>query len=264
MVRGIESFREWFRGYEEQYAIIGGTACDLLMAEEGLEFRATKDIDLVLIIEAVDAAFGRKFWEYIVAAGYEHRNKSTGKPQFYRFTNPKSREYPAMIELFTRKPDAVIIPEDSTLSPLPMDEDISSLSAILLNKDYYELLKQGRVRVAGITILDAPYLIPFKARAWMDLADRKAEGKQVDSRNIRKHKNDVFRLTELLDSNQKPLPFLPDTVKADMRDFTVRMASENVDLKQLGIYDKTKETILDELRFIYSKVQRNYKIMPYD
>jgi len=24
MVRGIESFREWFRGHEEQYVIIGG------------------------------------------------------------------------------------------------------------------------------------------------------------------------------------------------------------------------------------------------
>ena len=39
MVLGIETFREWFRGYEDHYAIIGGTACDLLMAEEGLDFR---------------------------------------------------------------------------------------------------------------------------------------------------------------------------------------------------------------------------------
>ena len=31
------------------------------MTEEGLDFRATKDIDLVLIIEAVDANFGKKF-----------------------------------------------------------------------------------------------------------------------------------------------------------------------------------------------------------
>ncbi len=69
MVRGIESFREWFRGYEEQYAVIGGTACDLLMVDEGLDFRATKDIDLVLIIEAVDAAFGRRFWEYNLQRG---------------------------------------------------------------------------------------------------------------------------------------------------------------------------------------------------
>ena len=65
MVTGIESFKEWFKGNESQYAIIGGTACDILMTEEGLDFRATKDIDLVLIIEAVDAAFGRKFWDYV-------------------------------------------------------------------------------------------------------------------------------------------------------------------------------------------------------
>ena len=132
MVRGIDSFREWFRGHEEQYAIIGGTACDLLMSDEGLDFRATKDIDIVLIIEAVDAAFGKRFWEYVVAAKYEHRNKSTGEPQFYRFTNPKTKDYPTMIELFTRKPDAIVLPDDAVLSPLPIDDDTSSLSAILL------------------------------------------------------------------------------------------------------------------------------------
>lgn len=80
MVIGIDSFKEWFKGSEEQYAIIGGTACDILMTEEGLDFRATKDIDLVLIIEAVDANFGKKFWE---------------------------------IELFTRKLDAIQLPEDA-------------------------------------------------------------------------------------------------------------------------------------------------------
>lgn len=251
MVRGIESFREWFQGYEEQYTIIGGTACDLLMTSEGLNFRATKDIDLVLIIEAVDIVFGKRFWEYIVAAGYEHRNRSTGEPQFYRFTNPQSREYPAMIELFTRKQEGIILPEDAKLSPLLMDEDVSSLSAILLDDDYYKFLRRGRIRVAGVTVLDAPYLIPFKAKAWLDLSDRKAAGELVDGRNIRKHKNDVFRLTELLDRNQGLLPYLPDTIKADMQDFAKRMIPEPVDLKQLGIYDRTKEAILDELRSIY-------------
>ena len=72
MVTGIDSFKEWFKGGEEQYAIIGGTACDILMTEDGLDFRATKDIDLVRSIEAVDANFGKKFWEYVKQAGYEH------------------------------------------------------------------------------------------------------------------------------------------------------------------------------------------------
>ena len=147
MVTGIDSFKEWFKGSEEQYAIIGGTACDILMTEEGLDFRATKDIDLVLIIEAVDANFGKKFWEYVKQAGYEHCNKSSGVPQFYRFSHPITNQYPAMIELFTRKLDAIQLPEDAVLTPLPMDEDISSLSAILLDDDYYEFLKQGKVTV---------------------------------------------------------------------------------------------------------------------
>ena len=98
MVTGIESFKEWFKGNESQYAIIGGTACDILMTEEGLDFRATKDIDLVLIIAAVDVAFGRKFWDYVKQAEYEHCNKSSGVPQFYRFSHPTSNRYPAMSE----------------------------------------------------------------------------------------------------------------------------------------------------------------------
>ena len=173
------------------------------MTEEGLDFRATKDIDLVLIIEAVDANFGKKFWEYVKQAGYEHCNKSSGVPQFYRFSHPISNQYPAMIELFTRKLDAIQLPEDAVLTPLPMDDDISSLSAILLDNDCYEFLKQGKVVVDGVTVLDAAYLIPFKAKAWMDLTDRKAAGEHVDSKNIKKHKNDVFRLTELIDPTAK-------------------------------------------------------------
>lgn len=251
MVRGIESFREWFRGYEEQYAIIGGTACDLLMTDGGLDFRATKDIDLVLIVEAVDAKFASRFWEYVAAAGYEHRNKSTGTPQFYRFTNPQSRDYPTMIELFTRRPDAMVLPDDAVLTPLPIDEEISSLSAILLNDEYYDFLKNGRIRVSDVTILDTPYLIPFKAKAWIDLSDRKAAGEIVDSKNIRKHKNDVFRLTELLDENQEPLNDMPAAVREDMQTFFERMEAEEVDPKQLGIRGKTKESILDQLRGIY-------------
>ena len=42
MVTGIESFKEWFKGNESQYAIIGGTACDILMTEEGFRLPCNK------------------------------------------------------------------------------------------------------------------------------------------------------------------------------------------------------------------------------
>lgn len=147
MVNGLTKFKENFQEFENQYVIIGGTACDLIMEHEELPFRATKDIDIVLIVESITVEFGRKFWEYLKEAGYEHLNKSTGNAQFYRFTKPKSREYPYMIEIFSRNPDFVILEDDAILTPLPIDDEISSLSAILLNEEYYELLKVGQVIV---------------------------------------------------------------------------------------------------------------------
>lgn len=248
MVTGIEKFKEWFRGYEDHYAIIGGTACDLLMSEEGLTFRGTKDIDLVLIVEAMTPEFGIHFWEFIREAGYEHRNKSTGQQQFYRFTKPAQKDYPYMIELFSRKSDAIRLPEDAVLTPLPMDDDISSLSAILLDEDYYQLLRTGTTIIDGITVLDAAFLIPFKAKAWLDLTRRKVNGEEVDSRNIRKHKNDVFRLFALLNPSTKVT--VSEAIQADMRTFLAAMHEESIELKQLGIR-REKDDILSILTEIY-------------
>jgi len=250
MVLGIERFKEWFRGYEDHYAIIGGTACDLLMAEEGLDFRGTKDIDLVLIVEAINPEFGRRFWEFVRSAGYEHRNKSTGQPQFYRFSHPTEAGYPFMIELFSRRVDAIVLPEDAVLTPLPLDEDISSLSAILLDDNYYQLLRSGTVVVDGVTVLGAAHLIPFKAKAWLDLTARKANGENADSKNIRKHKNDVFRLSALLTPNTQIM--VNQTVWNDMQAFLIAMQTEPVDTKQLGITRKKDDIlkIMGEYYFI--------------
>lgn len=249
MVTGIDRFREWFRGYEDQYAIIGGTACDLLMSEDGMDFRATKDIDLVLIVEAITPDFGRQFWQFVKTAGYEHRNKSTGLPQFYRFSHPTAAGYPFMIELFSRRAEAINLPDDAVLTPLPMEDDISSLSAILLDDDYYELVRSGTVVVDGVNVLDAAYLIPFKAKAWLDLTQKKAAGQSVDSKNIRKHKNDVFRLSALL--TQQSNVVVTESVLADLRAFLVAMQEETVDLKQLGVI-RDKATIIADIMRIYS------------
>lgn len=51
MVTGMETFREAFKGYEDCYTIIDGTACDILMGKANLNFRATRDIDMILLIE---------------------------------------------------------------------------------------------------------------------------------------------------------------------------------------------------------------------
>lgn len=214
-----------------------------------MDFRATKDIDLVLIVEAITPDFGRQFWQFVKAAGYEHRNKSTGLPQFYRFSHPTAAGYPFMIELFSRRAEAINLPDDAVLTPLPMEDDISSLSAILLDDDYYELVRNGTVVVDGVNVLDAAYLIPFKAKAWLDLTQKKAAGQSVDSKNIRKHKNDVFRLSALL--TQQSNVVVTESVLADLRAFLAAMQEESVDLKQLGVI-RDKATIIADIMRIYN------------
>lgn len=199
MVKGLEIFRRHFEGYADQFILIGGTAATLAMEEAGLEFRATKDLDIVLHIEALQPAFGRTFWEFVAKGAYEIREASdTGKPVLYRFQKPAEAAYPFMLELFCRSPDGIHLAEASRLTPIPLDEAVSSLSAILLDDAYYRFILDGRRELDGLSWIGEDRLIPLKAHAWLDLSERKARGESVDSRNIRKHANDVIRLSQLL------------------------------------------------------------------
>lgn len=173
--------------------------CDSILGAEEMEFRATKDIDIVLIIEAMTVEFGKRFWEYIKEGEYEHRNKSTGSQQFYRFEKPKSKEYPHMTEIFSR-------------------------------------------RVA---------FMPFKAKAWLDLNARKQQGEDADGKNIRKHKNDIFRLTSLLSAEGSEIS-LSEEIKADMRQFLAALETENVDLKSLGIKGSSQRKRMDIMYSCYN------------
>jgi len=85
VVRGLNVFRSWFAAHADEFVLIGGTAATLALEEAGLEFRATKDLDIVLHVEALTPRFGEAFWRFIDAGGYEiHQAADTGRPVFYR------------------------------------------------------------------------------------------------------------------------------------------------------------------------------------
>ena len=137
MVHGLEKFKEYFENHTSQYVFIGGTACDIIMDDLGATFRATKDLDMVLILEALDSSFGETFWQFIEDGGYEYREKGTGKNQFYRFTEPKDSSFPKMIELFSRLPYDFRLSFDRGLTPIHIDDSIVSLSAVCVNLKLY-------------------------------------------------------------------------------------------------------------------------------
>lgn len=249
MVHGLEKFKEYFGDYTSQYVFIGGTACDLLMDELGAPFRATKDLDMVLIIEALSSSFGETFWKFIEDGGYKHREKSESEHQFYRFTEPKDSSFPKMIELFSKKPSNMELKFDTGLTPIHIDESIVSLSAILLNDVYYDSLVKGKRTVDGYSVIEIETVILFKIKAWLDLKKRKEVGAKVDSKNIRKHKNDIFRLL----SNVVPSSKVEtaEEIQKDIIEFTEMIINDKPDLKNLEITATDLYELLDLLRSIF-------------
>ena len=225
MVRGLQIFRDHFRDFKESFVIIGGTACDRLFAEQAIPFRVTKDVDMVLVIETLDDAFVRRFWEFIKAGNYRKQQRSE-KRQYYRFQNPASAGYPDMLELFSRRLEQMDIGAGQTITIIPAGEDLSSLSAILMDNAYYELIKGTKTILDDLPIVHASGLIPLKARAWLDLTERKANGERIKEQDIKKHRNDVFRLSLII---VDPPFVLADSIRLDLQRF---IASFPLDSKE--------------------------------
>ncbi len=250
MVKGIEIFEKHFAGQQGKYVLIGGTACDLAMDEAGLQFRATKDLDMVLILEMLDEEFFHVFWNFIEQGKYKNRQKSTGKNLFYRFYDPENSKFHYMLELFSRIPDFISTPYEGQIVPVPAAEDIASLSAILLDDSYYGFIRGGIVMKGTISFLSPEYLIPLKAKAFLDLSERKSSGDSIDSKDVNKHRNDVFRLHRLLTPETKIE--LPLKLIADMNMFINRVSAQDIAISEFGIKEQALEDIINNLKNIYS------------
>ena len=225
MVRGLDTFAAFFTGDEARYVLIGGVATQLVLGEAGLPARATRDLDIVLCVEALDAAFGEKLWAFIRAGGYEVRQEGVEGRRFYRFAKPADPAYPAMLEFFAREPGRLPLAADAHLTPVPFDQQVESLSAILLDQDYYDFLHAHTRHLAGVRVVTEPALIGLKARAWLDLTARKAANSDaVDSRHIGKHRSDVLRLSQLLSPDDRIE--VAEAIRADVARFCRQVAPD--------------------------------------
>lgn len=230
MVRGLDIFKHHFKDYSGNYVIIGGTACDIAIDMVGLTPRATKDIDIILVVEALSSDFVEHFWNFIKEGNYEVKEKSEEDRKYYRFLKPQNEEYPFQLELFSRIPDLIDLKENSHLIPIPVDTEISSLSAILMNDDYYNFTTKNSQIRGEIHLANPEALICLKAKALLDYKTRKENGENVDDRQLRKHRTDVFRLLLLLSPEDKFI--IPNSIKIDLKEFA-EAVKENLPDKQI-------------------------------
>lgn len=207
---------------------------------------------MVLIVDAKRyVEFGKIFWDFIKEGQYTCGEQKRAKTGFYRFTDPQVG-YPSMIELLSKSPDPLVIPGD--VRRVSIAEDISSLSAIILDESYYNLLSEGCEVLDGVRVLKPEYLILYKMKARMNLKESKEKGEHVNTDDYRKHKNDVFRLLSLLSADLRIT--LPEKIQHDVEAFLDSMKEEVIDSQILGD-GMTKEEALDMLRKIFSGNPQN-------
>ena len=90
----------------------------------------------------------------------------------------------------------------------------------------------------------------FKIRAWLDLTERLEAGEQIDSKTVKKHKNDIFRLLINVDPSRKIA--VEDRINEDILRFLEKIKIDQPDLKHLGIRTVTIEELLDRIRELFT------------
>jgi hypothetical protein len=254
MVRGLEKFREYFKDFKEKYVLIGGTACDLWFADAGAEFRATNDFDVILVVEALDKEFFSVFWQFIKDGGYKDKQNEPKERKYYRFANPADDAYPKQIELFSRIPGGFDLRGNVHLTPVPAQDEFSSLSAIIMDDVFYNFVKLNTSEIGGLSLINIPGLICLKAKAYQELNGRKNNGADVDDRDIRKHRNDVIRLLTIISDENKIT--VPEEIKKVLKYYLSELVVNPPDYSALQ-KDLRKKGILITLRSEFIITQFN-------
>ena len=204
MVSGLVKFRESFAGFSDNFVIIGGTACDEVLSGTEMTPRATLDIDIVVIVENMTQDFALAFWNFIREGGYQpgKRKNQDGSLKYVLYSFDKGRPgFPVKIELLARHNE--VFEKAAHIEPLPIYGDVSSLSLIILDENYYTLTVGNSFISGGLRYASPIALMALKVRAFLNLLADRANGKEINSKDISKHRNDVIKLAAITPGTER-------------------------------------------------------------
>ena len=187
----IEKLLSFLHDNKDSYFVIGGHAAAVHFENAGLEFRITKDFDIVLVTKLDDSDFSKQIAKFLIEGGYENRYRNEKKTA-YRFENPKSADFPMIIEFFVEEgkfPESL----DKRLAKLDIEVNEEKISAIVLNSDVYEFAKRHVIYDYDLPIVDKKCLIALKSYAYFQNLELYNE-KKVKSDDYLKHKKRRFQI----------------------------------------------------------------------
>ena len=196
MVKGFDKFKQFFAPHSESFIVIGGTAMQLHGEDGGFTPRVTQDIDILVIVERMSSDFTSAFHAFLREGGYEcymaKNQDGADKPRFYRFIKPKNEAFPTRIELLSSP--LLPPPEGMSYMSLP-DEPEESMSAIVLDRTYYEFARANTTAINGVPCLNRDALMVFKSVAYLNLINEyETTGNQLRLHDSKKHRKDVLAL----------------------------------------------------------------------
>ncbi len=194
---GFDHFCNFLKGLENHYVIIGGGAAAILMADGGLEFRSTKDVDFIVLGRSDDLI--TRILTYVRDGGYKTKEATEGHPRYFRFREPSKQECPHYIEIFARNELNLNLEDGQYIIPVK-NELAERLSAILLDDEYFELIKKNiTYSASGIPLINALANICLKARAHKEILERRLAGDTAaDEKVAQKHLKDIWRIAVVL------------------------------------------------------------------
>jgi hypothetical protein len=105
-----------------------------------------------------------------------------------------------------RRPDFII-------TSIPVGDEISNLSAILMDEEYYNQTVENSKIENGIRIANPLSLLCLKIKAFLDLTEERKTNPAIRSSDIKKHRDDVFKLLAM-----RIDPFTPVELSPAMKD----------------------------------------------
>ena len=192
---GLSHFEAHFRELKDQYVIVGGFATLMLLREIPNHGKATHDIDLVLLT-TTSAEMTAKIKTYIKEGAYTIQKGQQDRYQYYRFVNPQVEGYAKEIELFAAEEYGIELDEGQCIIPIDPEEGLYSLSAIMLDREYFDMIKSNIEEIEGIPYSNTLATMLLKMSAVYDLY-HKGDDKW------KKHRRDILKLTLLLTGEER-------------------------------------------------------------
>ena len=231
----IHHFCSHFAGHEESFVLIGGSACSCWYADSPTSFRGTRDIDVVIVVEALNREFVDLLVAYLRDNGYaswvRHPQNGPAKRVMYRFVNPANRRA-AQIELLSRSGEIRRIESLQSAVPIKAEGEYTGLSGIVLDDAYYDFIRTQCQTVMGCPVLSLPGLVLLKIKAFLNLGAAVAEagapqGSDSAADNRKKHRNDVFFMLATMEPALYATPIsLTPALMDDVRAFAAQFMND--------------------------------------